>query len=134
MDNQIRILITKKIERAREDLRFARKLEAEKGYRQAISRAYYGVHAAATAALLTQGITRKKHSGIESAFNQYLAHTGMVKRQLAVIYRDTFNARQDADYSDLIEFGQARAKQVLAEAEEFVQHIEQFLRQQGALK
>lgn len=134
MDNETKALIAKKMERAHEDLRFARKLEAEKGYRQAISRAYYGVHAAATAALLTQGITRKKHSGVESAFNQYLAHTGLVKRQLAVIYRDAFNARQDADYSDLIDFSADRASEVLADAEEFVQHIEKFLLEQGALK
>lgn len=134
MDAETKTLITKKMERAQEDLRFAKTLAAEKGYRQAISRAYYAIFAAASAALLTQGITRKKHSGVEAAFNQYLAHAGLVDRELTVMYRDAFNARQDADYSDLIEFRAERAAEVLADAEAFVQHIEEFLRQQNALE
>lgn len=133
MDNATKTLVAKKMERAYNDLRFAQTLHKQGGYRQAISRAYYAIFAAASASLLTQGITRKKHSGIESAFNQYLAHKGLVEQQLAVIYRDAYNARQDADYSDLIEFDETRSEQVLQDANEFVQHIETFLRQQGAM-
>lgn len=131
MDKATRVLIVKKLERAQDDLRFAHSLQAQGGYRQAISRAYYAIFAAASAALLTQGISRKRHSGVESAFNQHLAHAGLVKRELAVIYRNAFDARQDADYSDHVEFGATMATQVLAEAEEFVQGIEQFLKAQG---
>jgi len=133
VDAETKALVAKKMERAQDDLRFAKSLQTQGGYRQAISRAYYAIFAAASAALLTQGITRKKHSGVESAFNQYLAHTNLVERQLAATYRDAFNARLDAAYSDLIEFGAARAEEGLANAEEFVQHIEQFVHEQTAL-
>lgn len=133
MDDEIKTLIAKKMERAHDDLRFAQALQAQGGYRQAISRAYYAIFAAASAALLTQGITRKKHSGVEAAFNQYLAHKGLVERELAVIYRDAFNARLDADYSDLVEFSESRGQEVLVDAKEFVLHIENFLREQGVL-
>lgn len=131
MDSRTKTLIAKKMERARQDLHFAQTLHEQGGYRQAISRAYYAIFAAASASLLTQGITRKKHSGVEAAFNQHLAHPGLVERQLAVLYRDAHNARLDADYSDLAEFSQARSQEVLNDANAFVQHIEDFLRRQG---
>jgi uncharacterized protein (UPF0332 family) len=133
VEKETKALIAKKIERAREDLRFAKSLQAEGGFRQAVSRAYYAIFAAATAALLTQDISRKKHSAVEAAFNQYLAYAGLVERELAITYRDAFNARMDADYSDLIQFNESRTAEVVANADEFVQHMEEFLRGQGAL-
>lgn len=89
MDKEIKALIGKKLERADEDLKVAESLKAQGAYRQSISRAYYAVFAAASAALLTQNVRRKKHSGVESAFNQYITNPGLVKRQLGAIYRAT---------------------------------------------
>jgi uncharacterized protein (UPF0332 family) len=62
-----------------------------------------------------------------------LAYAGLVERELAITYRDAFNARMDADYSDLIQFNESRTAEVVANADEFVQHMEEFLRGQGAL-
>lgn len=134
MDNETRTLIAKKFERAQEDLAVAESLKRQGSYRQSISRSYYAVFAAASAALLTQDITRKKHSGVESAFNQYIANPGLVKRKLAALYRDTYEARQEADYADLVEFSEMQADEVLSDAQEFVASIQQFLREQGAIK
>lgn len=131
MEKETRASIRKKLERAEEDVAVAESLKRQGSYRQAISRAYYAVFAAASAALLTQDITRKKHSGVESAFNQYIANPGLVKRQLGTMYRRAYEARQEADYSDLAEFSELRAEEVLADAQEFVANIKQFLREQG---
>jgi len=57
-----------------------------------------------------------------------------VKRKLAALYRDTYEARQEADYADLVEFSEMQADEVLSDAQEFVASIQQFLREQGAIK
>ncbi len=58
-------------ERADDDLDTARLLLDSWKERQAIGLCYYAAFYAASALLLTQGITRAKHSGIRSALGQY---------------------------------------------------------------
>lgn len=48
-------------------------------YDVAVSRAYYAMFYAATALLHSQGISRKKHSGVHSAFGQQFVKTGLIE-------------------------------------------------------
>ena len=133
MDENTKIIIGIRLEKSKEDLRWARALLAQGGYRQSISRAYYAVFALASAALLTQKITRKKHSGVESAFHQFLIKPKLIEQEYAAIYKDAFKARLDADYADATEFTEIKARQVLGDAERFVERIERYLRGIGAI-
>ncbi len=56
MDENTKIIIGIRLEKAKDDLKRSQSLCAEGGYRQAISRAYYAIFAIATAALLTQHV------------------------------------------------------------------------------
>jgi uncharacterized protein (UPF0332 family) len=56
--------------RAERSLRSARNLLDDGDHDFAISRAYYAMFYAATAALLSQNIKRSKHSGVIAAFAQ----------------------------------------------------------------
>lgn len=133
MDENTKIIVGIRLEKSKDDLTRAWSLLKEGGYRQAISRAYYAAFAIASAALLTQNVRRKKHSGIESAFHQYLVKPGFIETEYGVIYREAFKAREQADYADTIDFTEDRARQVLSDAEKFVERMEGFLRAIGAI-
>jgi uncharacterized protein (UPF0332 family) len=133
MDAHAKGIIHIRFEKAKDDLKWARDLYEQGGYRQSINRAYYAVFAIATAALLTQHITRKKHSGVESAFHQSLVKPGLIEPEYATIYRAAFKEREDADYADTTNFTRTQARQVLADAEKFVERLEKYLREVGAI-
>ena len=70
MDEQTRVLVEVRFERAREDIETARELINLGRYRAAVNRSYYAIFSVTTALLLTQEIERTKHAGVESAFIQ----------------------------------------------------------------
>ena len=73
------------------------------------------------------------HSGTESAFNQFLVKPGFIESRYSVIYKDAFKARQDADYADTTDFTEAKARDVIETAELFVERVEKYLRDVGAI-
>jgi uncharacterized protein (UPF0332 family) len=80
------------MKRAHRSLRSARNILDDGDHDFAISRAYYAMFYAATAALLSQGITRTKHSGVIAAFGQHLVKSGKMtaehQRALQAAFRD----------------------------------------------
>jgi uncharacterized protein (UPF0332 family) len=42
---------------------------------------------------LTQGYSRKKHSGVESAFNQFFVKPGLIEPAYGAIYIKAYRAR-----------------------------------------
>ncbi|MBI5648879.1 MAG: HEPN domain-containing protein [Chloroflexi bacterium] len=122
-----------RLEKAKDDVARAGEFIAIGAYRQAISRAYYAVFAIASAVLLTIGQKRKKHSGIESAFNYFLVKPGLIEPEYGAIYIKAYRARQDADYADTTDFTKAKARQAFTDAEKFVERVEKYLREVGAI-
>jgi uncharacterized protein (UPF0332 family) len=93
----------------------------------ACNRAYYAMFNAARAALILVGappeVTEgKSHSGLHSAFNQYLIKPGHIAQTLGAEFRRAERLRQISDYlGDSIEID--KAKLTLKHAEELVQKI-----------
>ena len=134
MDEATRILIGIRLERGREDLAAVRLLIREGSYRIAISRAYYAIFVVAAAALVTLGVSRSKHSAVESAFGQYLVKPGYLEPEYHAIYMKARDWREEADYSPTVTFTEQDALAILAEAEEFVARMEQYLKDAGAIE
>ncbi len=67
-------------------------------YSTAINRAYYAVFYAASALLVTQQVSRGKHSGVLSAFRQYFIKSGQIETEYSDIYGWIMNHRQIGDY------------------------------------
>lgn len=80
MEESKKVLIKRRLEKAYEDLETARELFISKRYRALSNRAYYAVFATTNAILLTKMIERIKHSGVESAFNQFFVKTGIFEK------------------------------------------------------
>jgi uncharacterized protein (UPF0332 family) len=102
-------------------------------YDIAVSRAYYAVFYAASAALASRGIARSKHSGVISAFRQEFVKTGIIEPEYSDIYGDTMILRASSDYNVSVDVSAAEARAALIDARRFVTRIEQYLQSIGAI-
>ena len=102
-------------------------------YDVATSRAYYAMFYAATALLLSQGISRSKHSGVHSAFGQYFVKPGLIEPQYSRMLVNAFRLRLDSDYEVSPSLNKVLAEDNLRDAEQFVERAETYLQQEGYL-
>ena len=133
MEESVRAYARLRLERAREDLATAHDNIGQGYSRAAVNRAYYAVFHMASAALFSQGIQRRKHSGIESAFSQFLVKPGHIEPEFSRIYQQARRLREEADYAEMVNFDQTTAQQTVINAERFVDRIEQFLQDANVL-
>jgi uncharacterized protein len=122
-----------RLEMAREELETARDNIARGHYRAAVSRAYYAVFYIASAALFSQSVVRGKHSGVESAFSEYLVKPGFVEVEFGRLYQKARRQREEADYAEDVIVDEVMARQTIADAERFVDRLERFLKDISAL-
>jgi uncharacterized protein (UPF0332 family) len=134
MDKAQRVIIAIRVDKCHEDIATARE-DMERGrYRAAVARAYYAIFHITGAALLTVGVERAKHSGIESALSEYFVKRGHLEPKYAEIYRRSRRFREDQEYSDDFErLDETRTEQILSDAERFVARMERHLREVGAI-
>jgi uncharacterized protein (UPF0332 family) len=118
---------------AQEELQTARDNIAGRHYRAAISRSYYAVFYMASAALFSQSIVRGKHSGVESAFSEYLIKPMFLEPEFGRIYQRARRSREEVDYAEDAAPDAGQAQRVLADAERFVERLERFLMDSGSL-
>ena len=133
MDEHIRTYARLRLDHAREELETARENIARGRFRAAVSRAYYAVFYMASAALFSQSVQRAKHAGVESAFSQYLVKPGLIEPEFSRLYQQARRQREEADYVEEPDINEITARQTLADAERFVDRLERFLREIGAL-
>jgi uncharacterized protein (UPF0332 family) len=118
---------------ADEMLRVAEHNLAEEFYGTAVNRAYYAVFYAANALLVTQGLSRSKHSGVVAAFRQHFVKPGLIEAEYGRIYGQLMDDRHGGDYDleTTIELEQAAAD--VEHAQQFVARVGQYLQQEGWL-
>jgi uncharacterized protein (UPF0332 family) len=133
VDENTKIIIRVRLEKAKEDIATAHDLIALKRLRGAVNRAYYAIYHLATAVLLTQDIERSKHSGVQSAFGHYLVKPGLIEREYGRILTSARKARETSDYADWIELDEETAQRIIADADRFVARMEEYLASVGAL-
>jgi uncharacterized protein len=132
MEDAIREYARLRLSRAQEELDTASENITHGRYRAAVSRAYYAVFYMASAALFSQSIQRAKHSGVESAFSQFLVKEGYIEPEYSRLYQRARRQREEADYAD-VPVDEITARQVLTDAGLFVERVERFLHDIGAL-
>ncbi|MEA3401231.1 MAG: HEPN domain-containing protein [Armatimonadota bacterium] len=96
----------------------------------AASRAYYAMFYVAEAALLSLDLSYSKHQAVVSAFGREFAKGGILPRELHGHLREAFGLRQTADYATGASVSRAAAEEVVDRAEQFIDAIEDYLRQQ----
>lgn len=121
------------LDRARQDLRAAQSNLEQGFYGVTVTRAYYAMFYAASALLSSRGISRSTHSGVISAFSQYLVKPGFIEVEYAKMLGHAFDSRLDSDYDIVFTPERALARDVLHDAHRFVDRAAKHLQQRGAL-
>lgn len=116
-------LIDYRLQKAHETLEDARILAKAKRWNICVNRLYYACFYAVSALLATKGLASSKHSGIRSLFNKNYVRPGIVQKELAKIYNDLFERRQESDYVDFVNFQELQVLPWISRAEEFVKRI-----------
>jgi len=107
-------------ERAQDCIAQAESLLATSWPGAAISRAYYAMFHAATAALLHRGVSRRSHQGVIGAFGQTFAKPGLIEARFHKYLADAFDLRQESDYQPVVHLTNEQAGKMLERAREFV--------------
>ncbi len=112
-----------RLERAQETLEDARILANSERWNACVNRLYYACFYAVSALPIKEGYSSSKHTGVRSLFNLHFVKTGVVRKELARIYNDLFERRQESDYTDFITFKESQIQPFIPQAEEFVERI-----------
>lgn len=113
------------LEKARDSLDAARLL-SERGHHEiAASRAYYTMFYVAEAFLRGRGLKFSKHSAVHAAFGRHFARTGVLPAELHRLLLEAARIRNLGDYEIGGEIDAETARQLIAEAEQFIRVAEQ---------
>jgi len=126
MEDEIKTLIKVRLESSLEDLETAKELLGLKRFRAAVNRAYYAIFSLANAVLLTKGIERSKHSGVESAFIEKFVKAEIFEVEYGKIFDYIRKKREESDYSLKIRIDEGTAKRVVKDAGKFIARMKQY--------
>lgn len=133
LDQKRRELIALYMERSDEELQAARLMLDSWLLRPAISECYYAVFYSASAVLLSKGIERRRHEGVGSALGESFVRTGELPAEMTKLFHELHEDRLSADYRMTYDPGEEAAEERLAQAQDFVQTIRDYLKGQGFL-
>ncbi len=90
--------------------------------RSIINRAYYAIFYSILALFLIKNINIKtsKHAGIISIFDKEFVHTNKIDKGYSKILHKLFEARQEGDYKELIEWSSDEAAEFVGLAKDFL--------------
>ena len=127
MDKETLSLIRAYLEKAKGKLKTASDLVADGAFDDAVSRAYYAAFHAASAVLLTEGLTADSHRGLLNSFGLHFVKTGKIGKKYARYLSNLKDDRESGDYEVFSTVDETIAKKALTEAFEFVKAIEKYL-------
>lgn len=93
----------------------------------AISRAYYAIFHAASAVLLSEGITAESHSALKDMFGLHFVKTGKVERKYGRILSKLKDERETGDYDIYTSFDKEDAESAVRETDEFITAMKKYL-------
>lgn len=123
MNDSLADLIKYRLSRSEEALEEARLLAKKNHFNASVNRLYYACFYAVIAMLALNGWYSSKHSGVRSLFNLHFVKTGEISKDMARIFNDLFERRQEGDYDDFVIFDAADVQNWLRQAESFVKGI-----------
>ena len=128
MTEPLETLIHYRLERAQESLDDARLLADAERWNACVNRLYYSCFYAVSALLVRDGLSSSRHTGVRSLLNRHYVRTGKVPRDLARVYNDLFERRQEGDYADFVRFQADQVRPWPPQTAAFIAHIASLLR------
>ena len=113
-------LVLYRMTRADESLEDARILAKAERWNACVNRLYYACFYAVSALLVMDGLSSSKHAGVRGLFNRQYVKPGKIPKELARIYNDLFERRQEGDYIDFVSFQESQVLPWISKAEELI--------------
>ncbi|MBW1959826.1 MAG: HEPN domain-containing protein [Deltaproteobacteria bacterium] len=126
----VRALISYRLEQADESLHAAKVLLESELTRPSVNRAYYAMFYAVLALLASQEKETSKHSGAISLFDKDYVKTGIFTRDFSRWLHDAFDLRQRSDYAAKYSLSREEAEETLQNAISFVKEVKAKLAEQ----
>jgi uncharacterized protein (UPF0332 family) len=126
-------LVLYRMARAQETLEEAHILADSGRWNACVNRLYYACFYAISALLVRDGdgLSSSKHAGVRSLFNRQYVRTGKIPKDLASIYNDLFERRQEGDYIDFVNFQASQVLPWISKAEELVRNVANLVQEQA---
>ena len=115
---------------AKEDLDAAHLTYDAGQYRAANNRAYYSIFHAVCAVLAVEGVAFKRHKDTLSYFNKNYIHTKIFPRELGRKIVKAEEIRHASDYDDFYIASREEAEKQILVAEEFIEMVRQYCKNQ----
>lgn len=128
-------LLAYRLREAEETLSDARTMiESGGSTRTVINRSYYAMFYSLLALFIQQGIDIRtsKHAGVISVFDREFVHTGKLAIELSRMLHRLFDARQESDYKEFVQYSDEQARKFFQMAETFVAEIKLYLASEPA--
>ncbi len=127
MEGSLKELAGYRLARAKEMLSAAESNLETGHYKTSLNRSYYSVFHAMRSANTLKGFDSSKHSGVIAFFIKEYLKTEILDRDLAVIIKESSLCREKSDYDDFYVAGRAEAEEQFANAQKFVQKVEDYI-------
>lgn len=127
MTEPLETLIHYRLCRAQESLDDARLLAEANRWNACVNRLYYSCFYAVSALLVRDGLSSSRHTGVRSLLNRHYVRTGKVPRDLARVYNDLFERRQEGNYADFVRFQADQVRPWILQTEMFIAYIKALL-------
>lgn len=122
-------LVQYRMNRAFEVLEDAKILAHAKRWKSCVNRLYYSCFYAATALLAKHDMSSSKHAGVLSLFNLHFVKSFKISKEVAEIFNDLFDNRQESDYTDFAIFTEEQVVPQIGKTEAFIIAIRTLLSQ-----
>ncbi|MBW1814258.1 MAG: HEPN domain-containing protein [Deltaproteobacteria bacterium] len=123
MTENIKALMTYRLEQANESLEAATVL-LEKGLiRPSVNRAYYAMFYAVLSLLTLEKKETSKHGGAIALFDRHFVKKGIFAKDFSRWLHDAFDLRQRSDYAALYRVSMDEAEKTLENARAFVMEV-----------
>ncbi len=126
-DEKRKILISYRIEQAKETIDEAELLIANNKYRAAISRIYYGMFYCLLGLALKYQFETSKHQQLLGWFNKNFIHTGKVDLKYGEIIKNAYRNRIKSDYETYVSYSKENVEAMLLNMKEFVKIMENYI-------
>ena len=92
-------------------------------YNLAANRLYYALYYAASALLLSKGISTKRHSGLITQVHLNFVKTGILTIEEGALFKVMFDLRHESDYEDFIDVESTDIEEYTPQVKELVEKL-----------
>lgn len=121
------MLMTHRLDSAKEKLESAKLLLDNGKLKDSIGRSYYAMFTSVRALLARDGVDFSKHAGVISYFQKEYIKTGVLEVKYSKYISQAFQIRNNTDYADFYIVSKSDAEEQYKRAEAFYEVIRRYL-------